>query len=93
MDAGRIEDDGAAHSTERRVLLAKPAAAAEVLGIGVRTLWTLTKRGEIACIRIGRSVRYSTDYLEEWVRSRAGTGDPCEGRSAPQLRRDASVRR
>jgi excisionase family DNA binding protein len=32
--------------------------AADCLRISTRTLWTLTDRGELPCIRIGRSVRY-----------------------------------
>lgn len=32
--------------------------AAECLAVSARTLWTLTSRGEIPCVRMGRSVRY-----------------------------------
>ncbi|HRT42249.1 MAG TPA: helix-turn-helix domain-containing protein [Phycisphaerae bacterium] len=48
-------------------LLLKPAEAAKALGIGSRTLWGLTKAGEIACVRVGRSVRYATADLQAWV--------------------------
>jgi excisionase family DNA binding protein len=32
--------------------------AAQALGISERTLWTLTRKGVVRCIRIGRSVKY-----------------------------------
>ena len=39
-------------------LLLRPPEAAEALAISDRTLWGLTKAGEIPCVRFGRSVRY-----------------------------------
>jgi len=95
MELERSEVECPARPEGQRLLLAKAPAAAKVLGISTRTLWDLTQRGEIACIRIGRSVRYSTDYLEEWVRSRARqiACDRDDGDDNPQLPRDASVRR
>lgn len=53
-------------ATMERLLL-KPREAAKALGIGPRTLWTLTNSGEIACIRIGRSVRYAMADLQAWI--------------------------
>ena len=52
-----------------RLLLDTPAAA-QALSISPRTLWQLTKDGEIPCIRIGRSVRYSIHDLEAWIEQR-----------------------
>jgi len=42
-------------------------AAAKVLAVSDRTLWTLTDRGEIPAVRIGRSVRYDPRDLTRWI--------------------------
>jgi excisionase family DNA binding protein len=39
-------------------LLLRPREAARFLAISERTLWELTRRGEILCVRLGRAVRY-----------------------------------
>jgi excisionase family DNA binding protein len=44
-----------------------PFEAAKFLRISERTLWTLTKRGEIPCSRVGVSKRYSVDALERFM--------------------------
>ena len=49
----------------RMALRAKEAAKS--LGIGERKLWSLTNRGEIPHIRIGRMLRYPVRELEEWI--------------------------
>ena len=41
--------------------------AARALAISERMLWERTKRGEIPCVRIGRSVRYSPADLQTWI--------------------------
>ncbi len=50
--------------------------ASKVLSISPRTLWTLTDRGEIPCVRILRSVRYDPadlqDYIERQKHRKAG---------------------
>jgi len=51
-------------------LLLKPADAAKALSISPRTLWTLTKRGEIRAVRTGRVLRYDPADLREWIRRR-----------------------
>ena len=48
-------------------LLLTPGDAAKALSIGTRTLWGLTKRGEIPCVRIGRAVRYDPRDLAAWI--------------------------
>lgn len=49
-------------------LLVREREAAAMLGISPRKLWGLTSpRGPIKCVRIGRGVRYSVAWLEEWV--------------------------
>jgi len=53
-------------------LLLKPKDAARALSLSPRLLWTLTHRGEIPCIRIGRAVRYDPCDLKEVVRKMKG---------------------
>ncbi len=57
-------------------LLVSPRQAARMLAICERTLYTLTKAGEIPAVRIGRCVRYSVTELQEWVRR--GSKKKCE---------------
>ncbi len=46
--------------------------AAKVLSISERTLWGLTKSGDIPAVRFGgRNVRYSPDDLKAWIRRRS----------------------
>ena len=49
-------------------LLLTPREAAESLGICERTLYGLTKQGELPVVRIGRAVRYSVDDLKAWIK-------------------------
>ena len=49
-------------------LLVSPREAARLLSICEKTLWTLSKNGEIPAVRIGRAVRYSMDELQAWIR-------------------------
>ncbi|MEZ6104797.1 MAG: helix-turn-helix domain-containing protein [Pirellulaceae bacterium] len=55
-----MEDDG----------LLRPREAAQWLKISERSLWTLTQRGDVDAIRIGRSVRYTITDLVAFVESR-----------------------
>ena len=48
--------------------------AATALSICERTLWQLTKDGEIPSVRFGRNVRYNLATLEEWVSKRERMG-------------------
>lgn len=41
--------------------------AARALSVCEKTLWTLTQRGEIPCIKIGRAVRYDPRDLDAWI--------------------------
>ncbi len=50
-------------------LLLRPAEAARLLTISKRLLWTLTNRGEVPCVRIGRAVRYDPRDLEDWLQN------------------------
>jgi len=44
--------------------------AAKYLNISPRHLWTLTQRGEIPRIKMGRIVRYDIDALAQYVSQR-----------------------
>ena len=56
--------------TEQAVepMLLTARQAARLLAISERTLFTITKSGELPAVRIGRSVRYSVDALRDYVR-------------------------
>lgn len=47
------------------LLSAREAAAA--LCVCPKTLWSLTVRGDLPCLRIGRRVLYSPAALNEWI--------------------------
>lgn len=49
-------------------LLLSSREAAKTLNICERTLYSLTKAGELPVVRIGRAVRYSLDDLKDWIR-------------------------
>lgn len=51
-------------------LLLKPREAAAALSISERALWSLTSRGEVPCVRLGRSVRYEPSALAAFVAAR-----------------------
>ncbi|MBK8178019.1 MAG: helix-turn-helix domain-containing protein [Planctomycetes bacterium] len=54
-------------------LLLRPAEAARFLAISPRKLWELTNCREVPAIRIGRSLRYPTEELRNWVAARRGS--------------------
>ena len=45
--------------------------AAVMLGVSERHLWSMTNRGEIPCVRMGRAVRYPLELLKRWLEERA----------------------
>lgn len=55
-------------------LLIKPIEAARLLTVSERTLWSLTKRGDLRCIRIGRAVRYDPADLRAWISQQKASG-------------------
>ena len=57
---------GVNETNDRQLLLTSPEAAKR-LRISERTLWTLTDRGDIRCIRIGTAKRYPISALERFV--------------------------
>jgi excisionase family DNA binding protein len=52
------------------VFLLTPPEAAKALAVSERTLWSLTQRKEIPCVRIGRAVRYDPADLRAWIAAR-----------------------
>ena len=60
-------------------LLVTAREAARMLSIGERTLWTLTDRGEIPVVRIGRLVRYHIADLHAWINRAKQAGRPPDG--------------
>jgi excisionase family DNA binding protein len=56
----------AADGLDATRLLTSPEAA-RCLAISERLLWSLTKRGELPCVRIGRAVRYDPADLRAWI--------------------------
>ena len=67
-------DNTARHKVSHESLAVRPKDAAKLLGIGERLLWSLTNRGEIPCVRLGRCVIYPVDQLRTWLGSRAEGG-------------------
>ena len=49
-------------------LLLTVREAAQALSVCEKTLWIMTKNGDIPVIRMGRAVRYPLDGLREWIK-------------------------
>jgi len=48
-----------------------PERRRELLSISERSLWAITSpRGDLPCVRVGRSVRYDIDALRRWLASK-----------------------
>ena len=48
-------------------LLLSPREAAKALSVCEKTLWTITQKGDIPVIKIGRLVRYPIEGLKSWI--------------------------
>ena len=59
---------------KRECLLLTSRQAAEALAISERSLWSKKASGEIAHVRIGRSVRYSVADLQRWIAAQTKGG-------------------
>lgn len=71
-------------------ILLDAVGLAEALGVPVRTLWALTRRGAIpGALRVGGRLRYRVDVIERWLA--AGCPDPEP--PAPAVRPDGSPTR
>jgi excisionase family DNA binding protein len=58
-----------ATATKSGIVLLTPKEAAAALGISPRKLWSLTASSDVACVRIGRAVRYDAADLAEFVQT------------------------
>jgi predicted DNA-binding transcriptional regulator AlpA len=63
------------HDSDPPRLALRPKDATKALGIGPRLLWSMTNRGEIPHLRLGRAVVYPVDELRRWLAERASKGD------------------
>ena len=52
--------------------LLTPRDAARTLAISERTLWTMTRRGDVRRVRFGRAVRYDVADLQAMVERAKG---------------------
>ena len=68
--------------TASGALLVDTAEAGRLLGVGRSTIVNLTHEGSLTPIRLGRSVRYSTDQLSEFVTQRRRSASRSESRAA-----------
>ena len=75
---GVLNDDEPAHGQVDDItpkpLLITVEQAAEILTIGRSTIYQLIWNAELVPIRIGRSVRFTVDQLEEFVSRRRSDG-------------------
>ena len=58
------------------LMLIDAKQAAAMLGIGTRTLWSMTKGGEIPHVRIRRRVLYAVEDLRGWVAKHTTRSSP-----------------
>ena len=54
-------------ATASEPILVNAREAARLLGISERSLWTLTKRGEVPHVRIGARLLYRPASLTTWA--------------------------
>jgi excisionase family DNA binding protein len=66
------------------VVLIKPRDAAKRLAISERSLWEVTNRGGLPCVRIGRSVRYDPVDLANWVERQKALTSKDQNEDAPR---------
>ena len=57
-------------------LLLRPRDAARALAVSERTLWELTRRGVIPCVRLGRAVRYDPGDLRAFIEEQKSNSQP-----------------
>ncbi len=55
-------------TTNQPEILLTSKEAAKRLAISERHLYTLTHAGELPCVRVGRSIRYSVETIQQWIR-------------------------
>jgi len=60
-------DEARPDSTPTEPLLVSAKAAAELLGISARALWSLSNAGQVPSVRIGARRLYRPEALRAWV--------------------------
>ena len=66
------------------VILVKPKEAARRLAISERTLWGITNKNGLPCVRIGRAVRYNPADLADWIEQCKDTVQKNQKEDAPK---------
>lgn len=61
----------ASSESTRTSLALRPREAAKALGVSERLLWQWTHDGAIPHLRVGRTILYPVDMLQEWLRRQA----------------------
>lgn len=65
-----------ASDMKTEALLIDARDAARRLGVSPRTLWQLTKDGEVACVRVRQRVLYDPADLTAFIRANRQGGGP-----------------
>lgn len=77
MDDTESERTGMQNNSENKANsidgLLTAEETAKLLTVSPRTVWALTKTGELPAIRIGRSVRYSRQDIDAFIAARRTT--------------------
>ncbi len=73
---------GKSDTQEYTPLLIDAKAAAAMLALGARTLWSLTNCRAIPSRKIGRAVRYAPEELQAWIAADC----PTDAGAADQVR-------
>jgi excisionase family DNA binding protein len=76
----RMEERQRQRESDGDRLLLRSHEAAEQLAISTATLDRFTRSGEIPCVRVGRSIRYSTETLREWIRQKEMQNEDADSR-------------
>lgn len=66
-----------------RKLLIDTTQASQLLSLSPRTVWTLTARGDLPSVRIGRAVRYRIADVEQFVERQRRTATHAPERDVP----------
>jgi excisionase family DNA binding protein len=74
MSDGAPSPPTAAPADETPRLALRPKEAAKALGIGERLLWSLTNRGEIPHVWLGKAILYPVAELERWLSEQTAGG-------------------
>lgn len=64
-------------------LLLSTREAAKRLSISERTLYSLTKAGQLPCVRLGMAKRYSVETIKQWIQKAESEAVPLTRNIAP----------